>query len=142
MEFTLIPILKGLRIGKIIVQLYEAQEFMLYDDIHSLVREVTRAEYDVPEDFETLGEDQEGFHLKQRLTLPRTLKSCVQDVDCRGMKVRHKLMFNVQLHNPDGHLSEVPHPKSSLPIELGMLTFIASCLIASLHLHFPSPSSR
>ncbi|KAH0544786.1 hypothetical protein GP486_008495 [Trichoglossum hirsutum] len=113
MEFTLIPILKGLRIGKIFVQLCEAQEFILYDEVHSLIREVVRAEYNIPEGFETLGEDQEGFHLKQRLPLPRTLNRCVQDVDCKGMKVRHKLIFHVQLHNPDGHLSEL---RASLPI--------------------------
>ena len=110
MELVLIPILKGLRIGKITVQLHEAQEFILYNDIHLITRKVAYAEYNIPDSFQTLGEDQDGFHLHERLTLPRALKRCVQDVHCKGIKVRHKLVFNVQLHNPDGHLSEVLPP--------------------------------
>jgi hypothetical protein len=107
MDLTLIPLLKGLRIGKILVQLQEAQEFILYNDIHIITRRVAYAEYNIPADSETLGEDQDGFRLQERLTLPRTLRRCVQDVHCKGVKVRHKLVFSVQLHNPDGHLSEV-----------------------------------
>ncbi|KAH0545202.1 hypothetical protein FGG08_000656 [Glutinoglossum americanum] len=113
MEFTLIPILKGLRIGRIIVQLRESQDFVLYDETYTINREVAVAEYNISEGFETLGEDQDGFRLRQTLALPRTLKRCVQDIDCKGIKVQHKLNFTVQLHNPDGHLSEL---RATLPV--------------------------
>jgi len=139
MELMLIPILKGLRIGKITVQLHEAQEFILYNDIHLITRKVAYAEYNIPDSIQTLGEDQDGFHLQERLTLPRTLKRCVQDVHCKGIKVRHKLVFNVQLHNPDGHLSEV-HPLVGIFFQGAMLIPIASSLIAGLSLYI-SPSS-
>ncbi|KAI9781768.1 MAG: hypothetical protein M1839_005761 [Geoglossum umbratile] len=114
-DLTLIPLLKGLRIGKILVQLQEAQEFILYNNIHMIARRIASAEYNIPSDSETLGEDQAGFRLHERLTLPRTLRRCVQDVHCKGVKVRHKLVFSVQLHNPDGHLSEL---RASLPVYL------------------------
>ncbi|KAI5309175.1 hypothetical protein KEM55_003877 [Ascosphaera atra] len=41
------------------------------------------------------------------IELPKSLSKCMQDVDVKGIKIKHKLKFRVQLHNPDGHTSEV-----------------------------------
>jgi hypothetical protein len=44
--------------------------------------------------------------------LPKTLSKCLQDVDVHGIKIRHKVKFNIALHNPDGHISEVCNTES------------------------------
>jgi len=50
---------------------------------------------------------QDGWSLKESMPLPKNLAKCMQDVDVLGMKIRHKVKFNIALHNPDGHVSEV-----------------------------------
>jgi hypothetical protein len=40
------------------------------------------------------------------------LSKCLQDVDVHGIKIRHKVKFNIALHNPDGHISEVCNTES------------------------------
>lgn len=39
----------------------------------------------------------------------------MQDAETRGIKIRHKLKFNVLLHNPDDHTSEL---RATLPVSL------------------------
>ena len=75
-------------------------------------REITRIivkdEHCLAENFEA--EDiggQEGYVFSRLLSLPQSLRKCLQSVDALGIKVRHNLQFNVQMHNPDGHVSEV-----------------------------------
>ena len=55
---------------------------------------------------------QDGWSLKESMPLPKKLAKCMQDVDVLGMKIRHKVKFNIALHNPDGHISEVSIPIS------------------------------
>lgn len=56
---------------------------------------------------EILNDVAEGYQLSRYLSLPKSLTKCLQDTDTRGIRVRHKLKFRIQLHNPDGHVSEV-----------------------------------
>lgn len=53
--------------------------------------------------------------MEERFPLPKSLNECVQDCELPGIKVRHKMKFIVQLHNPDGHISEL---RASLPVTL------------------------
>jgi len=53
---------------------------------------------------------QDGYTLHERMPLPKRLSKCLQDVDVHGIKIRHKVKFNIALHNPDGHVSEVRLP--------------------------------
>ncbi|KAI1003011.1 hypothetical protein K3495_g5193 [Podosphaera aphanis] len=62
---------------------------------------------------------QDGHILTEQLPLPKTLNDCLQDCDIYGIKVRHKIKFNISLHNPDGHLSEL---RATIPI-----TILSSC---------------
>ena len=39
--------------------------------------------------------------------MPKNLKECLQSVTQSGFKIKHYLEFNLQLRNPDGHLSQV-----------------------------------
>lgn len=50
---------------------------------------------------------QGGFIMKEILPLPKSLMKCLQDCETHGIKIRHKVKFNIALHNPDGHTSEV-----------------------------------
>lgn len=112
-EFKLIPLLKGLTIGKIVTELVEKQEFTIRAPkyttrSHQMVRTICRDEFDVPSDTEAEDiEGQEGYVFSRPIPVPQSLRKCVQTIDCLGIKVRHSLTFNVQLHNPDGHVSEV-----------------------------------
>ena len=112
-NFKLIPLLKGLKIGPITTELVEKQDLNIRGPkvmtrSRQVVRKICKDEYNIPD--ETPVDDiegQEGFQFSRSLPVPHSLKRCVQTADLTGIKVRHSLMFNVQLNNPDGHISEV-----------------------------------
>ena len=75
----------------------------VYIDIHHL-----------PENAETEDiEGREGYVFSRRISIPQNLRRCVQTFDAPDIKVRHHLAFMVQLHNPDGHTSEI---HATLPV--------------------------
>ena len=112
-DFRLIPLLKGLRFGKITTELNERQEMTIKGPrtprrSRQITRLIAKDEHHFPEDAEA--EDiggQEGYVLSRTLAIPQNLRKCLQSVDALGIKIRHSLNFNVQMHNPDGHVSEV-----------------------------------
>lgn len=116
-DFRLIPLLKGLRIGQIHSQLVETHELTLNPEDPDAMRntyKITRTIIDDEHDLEfdddamqIIDESAEGYKFSRHLEMPKTLSRCLQDTDTRGIKVRHKLKFRLQLHNPDGHVSEV-----------------------------------
>ncbi|OJJ30450.1 hypothetical protein ASPWEDRAFT_46034 [Aspergillus wentii DTO 134E9] len=123
-DFRLIPLLKGLRIGQIISQLIESHDLTLNpedpDSIRNTyknTRTVMTDEHELDEDnsMEIIDESVEGYQFSRHLDLPKTLTRCLQDTDTKGIKVRHKLKFRVQLHNPDGHISEL---RATLPVSI------------------------
>lgn len=115
-DFRLMPLLKGLKIGQISTHLLESHEYTLdaeatptWQNYHKVGKTVAVDEYEVDEenDRQLLSEDADGWAFSRWLELPKTLNKCLQDTDVCGIKIRHKLKFNVQLLNPDGHVSEV-----------------------------------
>lgn len=114
-DFKLIPLLKGLRIGQITSQLIESHDLTLNPEEPDSVRNTYKStrtiltdEYEVDEDnFEIIEEAAEGYQFTRYLDMPQTLTRCLQDTDTKGIKIRHKMKFRIQLHNPDGHVSEV-----------------------------------
>lgn len=114
MRFT--SLLKGLKIGNIKCQLIEAQEFILpgatphSERFWKNSRDVDTWSFELGDDTyqDIISENgQDGYVLKEKMPLPKTLSRCLQDVDVHGIKIRHKVKFNIALHNPDGHISEV-----------------------------------
>ena len=113
MDFKLIPLLKGLRIGKVTTMLSETLE--LKADISPRIHQRRRSSHTVAEDVYTLPEDTEaqdidgaeGYRFSRSLTIPRNLRQCIQTVDTMGIRAKHSLVLNVQMHNPDSHVSEV-----------------------------------
>jgi hypothetical protein len=128
MRFT--PLLKGLELGDITIKLIEIHDVILEYANHShrehrKEREidtwtipVTREEHwqDVIQDSGPEGwEGQEGWVVNTSLALPKKLTKCIQDVNVRGIKIRHKLKLVVALNNPDGHVSEL---RATLPVSI------------------------
>ncbi|OJJ45442.1 hypothetical protein ASPZODRAFT_134098 [Penicilliopsis zonata CBS 506.65] len=123
-DFKLVPLLKNLRIGQIISQLIESHDLTLNPEDPDSIRntyKVTRTilndehELDLDANLEILDEEAEGYQFSRYLDLPKTLTRCLQDADTKGIKVRHKLKFRIQLHNPDGHVSEL---RATLPVSI------------------------
>jgi hypothetical protein len=120
-DFKLIPLLKGLRIGQITSQLIESHDLTLNpedpDSIRNTyknTRTILTDEHELDEDnIEIIDESAEGYQCTRVLDMPQTLTRCLQDTDTKGIKVRHKLKFRIQLHNPDGHISEVSNSRTT-----------------------------
>ena len=112
-DFRLIPLLKGLKFGKVTTELNEKLELSIKGPrapikSRQMTRSIAKDEFQLPEDAETEDvEGQDGFTFSRAVRIPQSLKKCVQTVEVLGIKVRHNLSFNVQMHNPDGHISEV-----------------------------------
>lgn len=111
----MIPLLKGLRIGQITSQLIESHDLTLNPEdpdsirnTYKITRTILTDEHEVDDDHvEIIDEAAEGYQFTRYLDMPQTLTRCLQDTDTKGIKIRHKMKFRIQLHNPDGHVSEV-----------------------------------
>ncbi|KAL2862662.1 arrestin family protein [Aspergillus lucknowensis] len=123
-DFRLIPLLKGLGIGQIVSQLVETHDLTLNPDDPDAIRNTYKNTRTIINDEHTIDADQsldiideaaEGYQFSRFLELPKTLARCLQDTDTRGIKIRHKLKFRVQLLNPDGHISEL---RATLPVSI------------------------
>ncbi|KAI5294029.1 hypothetical protein KEM52_004831 [Ascosphaera acerosa] len=168
-DFRLLPLLKGLKIGTITSQLVETHELTLNPEDSEIYRSTHKFTRVIAEDTHSLGghhhhqthrnghhhhhlsritsgrsrrrssgeastqsspsstdeeadpmqqylsEDTPGYCFSRTLQLPKTLSRCLQDCDTRGIKIKHKLKFRVQLHNPDGHTSEL---RATLPVSI------------------------
>lgn len=119
-NLTLIPLLKGLRLGKIKITLNEY--FSCSSNTgpsHNgerliLENKPVAAEFDLNDD---------RWEINTFVQIPPSLTKSTQDVDILNyIKVRHKLKFNIGLINPDGHTSEL---RASLPIVLFISPFVA-----------------
>ncbi|KAJ6127150.1 HECT-type ubiquitin ligase-interacting protein creD [Penicillium sp. IBT 18751x] len=122
-DFKLVPLLKGLRIGQTTSQLIESHDLTLNPEdpdsirnTYKITRTILTDEHEVDEDnVEIIDEAAEGYQFTRYLDMPQTLTRCLQDVDTKGIKIRHKLKFRIQLHNPDGHISEL---RATLPVSV------------------------
>jgi hypothetical protein len=123
MKFT--SLLKGLKIGACRCQLVEILDLTLpgignTERTHKKIRDIESWNLEVDEErhyHDMINEaGQDGYILKELLALPKSLKKCMQDCETHGIKIRHKVKFNIALHNPDGHTSEVSISKFSAVI--------------------------
>lgn len=123
-DFKLISLLKGLVIGNVSTQVKEEQEFVVDPEwgISALANGHMKTERIIASDLyrinpevdeQVIDEVAEGYQFSRYLELPKSLNQCLQDCNVKGIKVRHKVKFNVQLHNPDGHISEL---RANLPV--------------------------
>lgn len=119
-DFVLIPLRKGVEISTIKMELIESRQ--LFCDYagrrishqHDMV--VVQKDGMMPEnsahtvpngvdDTDQLFDESHRFTMS--LDLPKSLKSCRQSVDTENIRLSHKLRLYVNLHNPEGHTSQL-----------------------------------
>ncbi|KAM6534955.1 Arrestin-C domain-containing protein [Fusarium falciforme] len=125
MEMRFTPLLKALELGDITARLIEVRECCVQGSSgysvkeHRTEREVSTWKFEVTreEHWQDMIEDtgQEGWALTKKLSLPKRLRQCIQDLNHHGIKVRHKIKLTVALCNPDGHISEL---RATLPVSI------------------------
>ena len=116
-RFILIPLVKGLRIGKVETQLWQKVEYTFARfrsspsdpaNPHEEPKMVCSDVYRMPEDAETEDiEGMDGYQIERTMPLPKNMAIYQQSLDNKYMKIEHELKFIVALHNPAGHTSEV-----------------------------------
>ncbi|CCC67455.1 hypothetical protein NCAS_0A08970 [Naumovozyma castellii] len=142
-DISLVPSLKGLRLGPIKISLLEYIQFCgstggvihqerivnklkLKDPLgHVAILKRQKEEYneEESEQEELLDEFQDRWEVSALFNIPANLSKCCQDCNIlTSLKVRHKLKFVISLINPDGHISEL---RATLPLNLFISPFVA-----------------
>lgn len=124
-DVELSPIKKGLRLGNIDLRLSEHVTKRLQlretpdarlDRSKTEEYEVANTEMEFPEHSRVVFDDEtiddpvmgdEMYRFKATLPLPKSLNACRQDVDSHQISVTHKFKLMVNLHNPEGHVSQL-----------------------------------
>lgn len=132
-DVELSPIKKGLRLGKIELRLIEttikriqASEVpdVRVDRTKTEESEVAKADMDFPEHSRITYDDEtvdnptqadEMYKFKATLPLPKSLNVCRQDVDSHQINITHRFKLMVNIHNPEGHTSQLV---CRLPVKL------------------------
>ncbi|KAI5849716.1 hypothetical protein BZA05DRAFT_339212 [Tricharina praecox] len=116
-DIVLVPLLKGLTIGKVVCALKEIHTLTCAPKTSQKVdtRHIVTQTFDSGAMEEDSEEELGKWVMHDRIVLPKSLNACVQDCEVPSIKIRHKLKFTIQLHNPDGHMSEL---RASLPVML------------------------
>lgn len=119
-SMMLVPLLKGLTLGEIKIQLVEFYSFVgNTPPMHQAERVIASKKIPKP-DPDTFNMDK--WEIETFLRIPASLSKCCQDVDLQQhVKVRHKLKFGIGLVNPDNHVSEL---RASLPVQLFISPFV------------------
>ncbi|KAK6465028.1 O-dinitrobenzene, calcium and zinc resistance protein [Scheffersomyces coipomensis] len=122
-SFMMVPLLKGLRLGDIKIQLVEYYSFLGYlPPPYNGERIVTERKIKQPDENDP-NFQMDKWEVDTFLRVPPSLAKCTQDCDIQQhVKVRHKLKFVIGLVNPDGHVSEL---RASLPIQLFISPFVS-----------------
>ncbi|KAF2123256.1 hypothetical protein BDV96DRAFT_593689 [Lophiotrema nucula] len=119
-DFVLIPLRKGVEISTIKMELIESRQLFCdyagrrINHQHDMV--VATNEGDMPansahrvpsevDDADQLFDESHRFSMS--LDLPKSLKNCRQSVDTEHIRLSHKLRLYVNLHNPEGHTSQL-----------------------------------
>ncbi|KAK3717366.1 hypothetical protein LTR37_005755 [Vermiconidia calcicola] len=124
-DVELSPLKKGLVLGKVELRLMETVVKRIQatevpdsrgDRTKSDEAEVAKAEMEFPEHTrveytdETLDNPMmadEMYKFRANLPLPKSLNQCRQDVDCHQLNVTHRFKLMVNIHNPEGHISQL-----------------------------------
>ena len=116
-SFVLVPLLKGLKIGKVESRLHQKTETKLDVRQHLSEKRISSDVYDVSNNIETQDiNGQDGYSFTREVPIPRNLQKCVQTVAERNLKIKHEVRFTISLHNPDEHISEVIHLSLALVV--------------------------
>jgi hypothetical protein len=132
-DVELSPIKKGIRLGKVELRLMETVVKRIQasevpdirgDRSKSEESEVAKVDMEFPEHSRLTYEDEtvdnptmadEMYRFKATLPLPKSLNQCRQDVDSHQINVSHRFKLMVNIHNPEGHVSQLV---CRLPVKL------------------------
>jgi hypothetical protein len=132
-DVELSPIKKGIRLGKVELRLMETVVKRIQasevpdirgDRSKSEESEVAKFDMEFPEDSRLTYEDEtvdnptmadEMYRFQATLPLPKSLNQCRQDVDTHQINVTHRFKLMVNIHNPEGHVSQLV---CRLPVKL------------------------
>ena len=132
-DVELSPIKKGLRLGKVELRLIENTVKRIQasevpdargDRSKSEEHEVAKTEMEFPEHSRIMYDDEtvdnpamadEMYKFKATLQLPKSLNECRQDVDSHQINITHRFKLMVNIHNPEGHVSQLV---CRLPVKL------------------------
>ncbi|KAL8697979.1 MAG: hypothetical protein Q9201_006822 [Fulgogasparrea decipioides] len=119
-KFRIAPLLKGLSLREVNTEINETHRIVIgprRSAIKTPLRRLVAVDkYDVPQDQPTeVVDGQDAWVITRQLSLPKSLRYCLQTVDAFGINVKHMLVLNVKLINPDEHISEV---HASLPLHI------------------------
>lgn len=124
-DVELSPIKKGVRLGKVELRLVETVVKRIQnsevpdsrgDRSKSEETEVAKTDMEFPEHSRVMYEDEtvdnpmmadEMYKFKATLPLPKSLNTCRQDVDSHQINVTHRFKLMVNIHNPEGHISQL-----------------------------------
>lgn len=122
-SFMLVPLMKGLRLGDISIELVEYYSYMGYvPPSHSGERIINSKFIKKPSENDP-NFQMDKWEVDTFLRVPPTLSKVTQDCDIENhIKVRHKIKFVIGLINPDGHTSEL---RATLPIQLFISPFVS-----------------
>lgn len=130
-DVELSPLKKGIRLGKVELRLLEtvvkridnpAQHYYPRSKTEEL--EVAKQDMEFPEDSRVTYEDDtldnptladEMYKFQATLSLPKSLNDCRQDVDAHNINITHRFKLMVNIHNPEGHISQLV---CRLPVKL------------------------
>ena len=121
-SFTLVPLLKGIRFGRVKVQFLELYMYVGYvPPPYSAERSIVSKS--IPNTQLDPEFTSDNWEFDTTLELPSSLSKCTQDCSIESfIRVRHKLKFVIELINPDGHISEL---RAALPIQLFISPFVS-----------------
>ncbi|KAL9592660.1 MAG: hypothetical protein Q9179_006496 [Wetmoreana sp. 5 TL-2023] len=113
-KFRIAPLLKGLSLREVNTEINETHRIVIgprRSAIKTPLRRLVAVDkYDVPQDQPTeVVDGQDAWVITRQLSLPKSLRYCLQTVDAFGINVKHMLVLNVKLINPDEHISEVSY---------------------------------
>jgi arrestin-related trafficking adapter 4/5/7 len=132
-DVELSPIKKGLKLGKVELKLLETVVKRIQlselpdargDRSKTEESEVATMDMEFPEHSRIMYDDEtienpmmadEMYKFKATLPLPRSLNTCRQDVDSHQINVTHRFKLMVNIHNPEGHISQLV---CRLPVKL------------------------
>ena len=124
-DVELSPIKKGIRLGKVELRLMEIVVKRIQhsevpdtrgDRTKSEESEVAKMDMEFPQHSRLTYEDEtadnpmmadEMYKFKATLPLPKSLNQCRQDVDSHQINITHRFKLMVNIHNPEGHVSQL-----------------------------------
>ncbi|KAL4930311.1 arrestin family protein [Aspergillus undulatus] len=113
MNYSFIPLIRGLKIDYVESQILEFREFALkggeglsgHDA--SAVTVLSSDIFAMDDTAEDTIKGPDGYQFARSLHLPKGLGQCMQDAEVLGVRIKHKIRVVVRMRNPDGHTSEL-----------------------------------